>query len=69
MFRLTDLASTDMRVSVNGGPLNSVDRFEVMLGGDCEARSFIEALEFAVRILRGQYGAPWSEQVVEEEKA
>lgn len=67
VFRLTDLGGTDMRVSLNGGPMKSVDKVEILLGGDCEAECFIEALEFAVRILRGQYGAPHTDQNVEEE--
>lgn len=66
MFRLTDLGGTDMRVSLNGGPMKSVDKVEILLGGDCEAETFIEALEFAVRVLRGQYGPPYNEQNMEE---
>lgn len=45
-FSITDEASTDMEVNVfdNG--------FEVMLGGDTELETMIEALEFIVKIFK-----------------
>lgn len=45
-FSITDEASTDMEVNVfNNG-------FEVMLGGDTELETMIEALEFIIKTLK-----------------
>ena len=56
VFRLIDEASTNMRISVDGRPLESTHEIEIVLGGDSEAECFIQALEFGAKILRGQYG-------------
>jgi hypothetical protein len=53
VFRLEDEASTDIRVRViepNGGN----GGVEIILGGDAEAETFIEALEWAAKVLRAQ---------------
>ena len=68
VLRLIDQAATDMEVSVDGSPLKSAGTIEIVLGGDCEAECFIEALEFAARTLRGQLGAPYNPKAVQEEK-
>lgn len=67
-MRFTDLGATDLRVGVNGGPIEPVARIEILLGGDCEAECFVEALEFAVRVLRGQIGDPYTEEFSEEKE-
>lgn len=57
-LRITDEASTDMdcRVVDNGEEYNFdyPRQIEIMLGGDCEMETFIEALEFAVQTLKSQ---------------
>jgi len=45
IFRLTNLASTDMRVKVED------DEVTICFGGDAELYTFIDALEFASTIL------------------
>ncbi len=54
LFRLTDLGSTSMQCRVNGGPLVDASEVEIVLGGDAEHATFIEALEFASGVLRAQ---------------
>ena len=56
-FRIQDLSSTDIEVSINGGPsvnMMSSGPIEIVLGGDNELDSFIKALEFAARTLKKQ---------------
>ena len=48
-FRLQNLSSTDMEVVTDRN-----NQVEIMLGGDCELSTFIEALEFAVETLKKQ---------------
>ena len=52
IFGLTDLASTDMRLAVNGGSWQQVRSFSVVLGGDSEHDTLVEALEYALTILK-----------------
>ena len=54
LFRLTGRASTSMRCRVNGGPLVEASEIEIVLGGDAEHATFIDALEFALGIVRSQ---------------
>lgn len=55
IFRLLDDGATDLRVRIDGqGEQRPARRIEIVLGGDHEAESFAEALEFAARVLRGQ---------------
>lgn len=54
LFRLTNDASTDMSARVNGGQLQSVESVEIVLGGDTECETFIQALEYATSVLRAQ---------------
>ena len=54
-LRIKDLSSTDIKVNVlktNG----CIDGVEIELGGDCELVTLIEALEFAVHVLKDQSG-------------
>ena len=53
-FGLSDLASTDWSVRLNGKEWLRGDSVEIALGGDAEAETFIEALEFAVATLKKQ---------------
>lgn len=49
-FKLKDLCSTDIEI------IPYRDGFEVMLGGDSELTTFIQALKFATRVLEAQAG-------------
>jgi hypothetical protein len=50
----TNEASTDIRVSVNGGTSIEVNSVEIILGGDTECETFIQALEHAIKIIKLQ---------------
>lgn len=56
LFRIKNGVSTDMRCAVTQDKeLNSfddVDEIEIVFGGDSELETFIEALEFAVDMLK-----------------
>jgi len=54
VFRLVNQASTDLSVGVNGNAPQSVESVEIVLGGDTECETFLEALKFAVKILNAQ---------------
>jgi hypothetical protein len=56
VFRIFDDGATDLRVRVNEEQEQQVRSIEIILGGDCEADCFAEALEFAARTIRGQFG-------------
>src|SRR5581483_9882659 len=49
---LEDLGGTDLRCSCDGGPVSSTQRIEIVLGGDTECDTFIDALEYAAQTLR-----------------
>jgi hypothetical protein len=51
LFGITDQGSTDMRISVDGGPYQPIDSFTIILGGDSEKNTFVEALQFGVEVL------------------
>ena len=58
-LRISNVASTDLRCRIKAkgefydfGECMGADQIEIMLGGDCELGTFIEALEFAVEALR-----------------
>ncbi|WP_157581339.1 hypothetical protein [Spongiibacter tropicus] len=55
LLRLTDQASTDIRVKVDGKEIALSDSVEIILGGDCEFETFVSSLEFAVKVYRQQY--------------
>lgn len=52
VFRLTDKGGTAMSVSVNGLPHEYVEQFELVLSGDAEYVSFVNALYFALHHLK-----------------
>jgi len=55
LFRLTDQGGTDIRVKVDGNPIKIYDSIEIVLGGDCEHFTFVEALEFALKTYKVQF--------------
>lgn len=58
-FRITDLSSTAMSCRIKGRNTVTEDylhQIELMLGGDAEMETFIEALEFALDTLKSQAG-------------
>lgn len=54
-FRVSDLASTDMRCRIYSGgkqyELGHVSEIEIMFGGDSEMDTFCEALRFGVEVI------------------
>lgn len=54
IFCIRDVASTDMRVSINGGDPEDVREVAVIFGGDSELCTFKQALFFAYKTLDGQ---------------
>ena len=58
VLRVINEAHTDLRVRINGGAMEDVEQIEILLGGDCEAFTFAEGLEFAARVLRLQLREP-----------
>lgn len=52
LLRLTNLASTDMRVALDGGAYQDVDSVSLAFGGDAECSTLIECLEFALASLK-----------------
>ena len=52
-FRVTDIGGTDMEVH-SGEDKYGQAYFEVMLGGDSELRTIIEALEFITQCLKDE---------------
>lgn len=53
-FRLKDLASTDMTANVIKNQYNDTEEVIIELGGDTELSTFIEALEFTLKVLKEQ---------------
>jgi hypothetical protein len=49
---LANGGSTDMRVAINGGEFGKVESVAIVLGGDSEHDTFVEALEFALSVIR-----------------
>lgn len=52
VLRLSNEAGTDMRCCIDDGPLRPVQKIEIVLSGDTECETFIQALEFALVVLR-----------------
>jgi hypothetical protein len=50
-FKLKDLASTDIEPKINRDENGNLE-VEIALGGDCELNTFIESLEFAIKVLK-----------------
>ena len=57
VFGITNDASTDLRVGVNGESPTEVNSVEIVLGGDTECETFIQSLEHALNVLRAQVSA------------
>jgi hypothetical protein len=53
-LRINDLASTDIDVNILKDTFGNISGFELKLGGDAELTTFIEALEFALKVLKDQ---------------
>jgi len=54
-FKIDNLASTDLMARIDEqGDFIEVPSIELRLGGDSELRTFIEALEFALKVLKSQ---------------
>jgi hypothetical protein len=57
IFGITNDASSDLRVGVNGESPSEVNSVEIVLGGDTECETFIQALEHALNVLKAQVTA------------
>src|ERR1700682_4250405 len=57
IFGITNDASSDLRVGVNGESPAEVNAVEIVLGGDTECETFIQALEHALNVLKAQFTA------------
>lgn len=55
IFRIEDMANTDIKVNVLKGNHGSDEGVEIVLNGDSECETFIRALEFATKVLKEQY--------------
>jgi hypothetical protein len=53
-FSIRDLGSTDINVKVISNSYRDTEGVVIELGGDTELSTFIEALEFAVKVLKEQ---------------
>lgn len=53
-LKIQDLGSTDINVTLLKDGFNESEGFILELGGDTELYTFIEALEFAVKVLKEQ---------------
>jgi hypothetical protein len=56
-FKIKNDASTDLRVAIGGMTPVEADSVEIILGGDTECETLIEALEFALDVLKKQHAA------------
>jgi len=54
LLRLSNLAATDMACRIDNGPLVRTDKIEIVLRGDTECETLIQALEFALTVLRSR---------------
>jgi hypothetical protein len=57
VLRFINDGATVLSVKVDGKEHEDVSEVELVFGGDTEAATLIEGLEFAARVLRGQFGA------------
>jgi hypothetical protein len=53
-FAVRNLAATDLEAVVKKDAYGAVSAVEIELGGDTELETFIEGLEFAVKVLKEQ---------------
>ena len=54
VFEISNDTSTDLRVSINGGIQAQVNSVTIILGGDTECETFIQALEHSLQVLKKQ---------------
>lgn len=57
-FKLKDLGGTDIEVltKLSDESENAVEEVEIILGGDSELSTFIQAISFALKVLKLQAG-------------
>lgn len=53
-IRITDLTSTDMRVTTKTDKFGHTDEVEIVLGGDTELETTIQALKFITKVLEDE---------------
>jgi hypothetical protein len=51
-FRLKDVCSSDLTVRALSDKFGNPSGVEILLGGDTELKTFIEALEFAIKVFK-----------------
>jgi len=56
ILRIRDLGGSAMEASLNGEPLREVARIDLVMGGDSECETLLEALEFAAKVIRNTRG-------------
>lgn len=61
IFTIENESSTDMRIAINNGDYYNVDKFSLAFGGDAELTTFIQALEFALQVLKPN--KPWYKRI------
>ncbi len=54
---ITNDVSTDLFVSINRKSPTEASSVQIMLGGDTECETFIQGLEYALRVLKAQVTA------------
>lgn len=54
VFKIEDLSSTDLMVSINGSGYFSAKEVGIAFGGDSELETFIQALEFTLGTYKSQ---------------
>ena len=54
VFGIEDQGGTDLRISLNGEDPIDIESFEIILGGDSECATFIDALKFALKNLESR---------------
>lgn len=65
IFSLTNVSSTDMRVSINDGEVVDADSIKIIFGGDAEMDTFTKALMFAAEYMRGKTSTtPWYKRLI-----
>lgn len=66
LLRLTNLASTDMRVAIDGNTYQDVESVSLAFGGDSECDTLIECLEFALARLKQATASTQAPQSTED---
>lgn len=67
VLRIHDDGASVITLRVDGQEIDQPKSIEIVVGGDSEAATFIEGLEFAVGILKSQHGLPVADYDSEEE--